>query len=100
MKYLGTKVESMPVMCDKSNRPAKPSYPTFSIRDAALKEFLGGEKVEVGDEFEVTLKIRCCSSSDGEYGKSMDFEVLESDPLGMEDGPEGAKESKDGSDKD
>lgn len=80
MNTLGTKVE-MPMPCEKSDEP---SYPRLCLRDKAMDEFLNGQEVDVGDEFEVTLKVRVCGMTKDKHGQSLDMEVLQSEDLNLE----------------
>lgn len=88
MNDLGTKAEKTPCLSEKMDEP---SYPSFCVRDKAMEEFLGGNEVDVGDEFEVRMKVRVTGIRNDEYGKSLDMKVLESDDLELE--PKKSKES-------
>ena len=80
MNTLGTKAE-IPTPCEK---PDEPYYPKLYLRDKAMDEFLNGQEVDVGDEFEVTLKVRVCGMTNDKHGQSLDMEVLESEDLSLE----------------
>ena len=92
MNDLGTKGESnypTPAKTDET------SYPKLCLYDKAMDEFLGGQKVELGDEFEVKLKVRVSGMRKDKHSQSLDLEVLESEELDLEEKSESEDEDAD-----
>lgn len=92
MNDLGSKAESPMAMPEKSNEPY---YPTLCLRGDAMEEFLGKQKVDVGDEFEVKFKVRVSGLQKSKHGKSIDLEVLESEELDLEGGEKETEDEED-----
>jgi len=92
MNDLGTKGESEYL---KPEKPDETRYPTLCIYGKAVDEFLGGQKVELGDEFEVKLKVRVSGMRKDKHSQSLDLEVLESEELDLEEKSESEDEDAD-----
>lgn len=63
--------------CLKNAEDPKPCYPSLSFRDKHVDLFV--EKYgqpSVGDEYEVTLRLRVTGTADRKWDKTIEFDVL------------------------
>ena len=74
---LGTKNKSLgePV----SSESPKVTYPGFSLRDENVEKVKGDHDCKVGDEYSATVKLKVTGLRDDQYGKSIDFDVVDMD---------------------
>lgn len=94
MKDLGESYDESESMMAKPSpkNEKKKSYPKLCLRDKTIEAVLGKDLPKVGTEFEAEVKLKVCAIADEEYGKRVDFDVVE-----MEIGEAEESDEEDGS---
>lgn len=90
---LGTEPkDNMPPMAGAQSEAPKTVYPSFSVRDAKVEELCKECEVGKDDEGTATIRWRVSGHRDDEYGKSIDFQVLELNDIAKAGGEKGEEE--------
>ena len=94
MKDLGESYEkSEAVMLEPAPKTKeKKSYPKLCLRDKTIEAVLGKDLPKVGTEFEAEVKLRVSAIADEEYGKRVDFDVVEME-IGEADEEDGSEDA-------
>ena len=83
----------------KEGPAAKEHFPSFSINDEKVDEFLKQHKAKLGDEITATVCLKVTHLSSDEYGKRVGFDMTEMYDI-KEDKPGKAKAQGQKSNKD
>jgi hypothetical protein len=57
-------------------------YPSFTLRDLKMVDFLKEHPCELGDVLKGWVKLKVTGMQAGQYGKSIDFDVVDFEPHG------------------
>ena len=77
---LGYKHPEPTAISQAPDEAPKVHYPGFSIRDHKMNEFLADHPCTVGDTCEGRVKLKVTGHNQGDYDKSLSFDILEFEP--------------------
>lgn len=70
------------------------TYPSFCLNDDVAKEFIEAHEINLGKEFEATVKLKVTGVRKDEYGQSVTFDVFELNTDGESSSKEEGGEEK------
>ena len=89
---LGAKEELIPTTAmamlskPEENKEPKIRYPNFCLRDDLAEKFAQEFEIKKDQEFTAVVKLKVSGWSDQEYGKNVEFSVMELTPQGEKSG--------------